>query len=108
LRRARLDGRHGERELCVDAGLIAGANARAASAPKPLDAPVMTMIERPPAPQGSRIAAIGPQHLRVHPAARGASQERDYVGNVLRLPEALQRSKPAELLDLCFGFSLQE
>src|SRR2546426_9892301 len=52
---------------------------------------ITVFMDRPPCPLGSRKAAIGPEHLRVHPAARGASQERDHVGNVFRPPEALER-----------------
>src|SRR5437899_5779875 len=48
-----------------------------------------------PRPSGSRIAAIGPEHLRAHPAASRAGQERDHVGNVFRPAEALERRKPA-------------
>src|SRR2546427_13029652 len=61
-----------------------------------------------PRPSASRIAAIGPEHLRAHPAASRAGQERDHVGNVFRPAEALERGKPAELLDLCLGLALQK
>src|ERR1700730_15413684 len=59
-------------------------------------------------PQGSRKTAIGPDHLRVHPAACGAGQERDDVANVLRLPYPLERWKLAELLDLGLRLALQK
>src|SRR5438309_4110264 len=67
-----------------------------------------SFIDRRSYPQGSRKAAIGPDHLRVHPAARGASQERDNVGDVFWPREALERRKPTELLDLCLGLALQK
>jgi hypothetical protein len=59
-------------------------------------------------PAGLTQNRIGPDHLRVHPAACGAGQERDDVGNVLRLPQPLERRNLAELHDLGLRLALQK
>src|SRR4051812_46238379 len=91
----------------------ASASARAARAPKPLDAPVMTMtffmtispgLER----GGSDDAAVGAERLAVDPAAVRAGEKRDHARDVVGLAEALERRSLRELPDDLVGLALQE
>ena len=57
---------------------------------------------------GSDDAAVGAQHLAVDPAAVGAGEEGDGVGDVLRLAEALQRGQLRHAIDDLLRLAVEE
>src|SRR5690242_2437101 len=87
----------------------ARASATALIQPKPLEAPVMTMTcLMVMAAFRSDHAAVGAQHLAVHPAAVRTGQERHHAGNVFRRAQALQRRGLGQLLDQRVRLALEE
>src|SRR5882724_110730 len=93
------------------------ARARAARAPKPLDAPVMRMIDFIELISKFDCdykllvldtAAIDAEGLAVDPAAVRANEEGNRCRNVLRLAKPLQRGKLCNIRDLVIRLSFQE
>src|SRR6201993_4020230 len=99
------------------------ARARAARAPKPLEAPVMTMMffirfsclpvlcmDGLAGGDECRLyqAPVWADYLPVDPAAIGSGQEGDDAGNIVGLAEPLERSYASGLFDQFFALALEE
>src|SRR6202161_3608956 len=101
------------------------ARARAARAPKPLEAPVMTMMFfisillffglREGKGRDDRDdvcclceATVCAKHLGVDPSAVGPGKKGDDVCDIVGLTQSLQRRHAADLFDLLFRLALQE
>src|ERR1700735_4506204 len=99
------------------------ARARAARAPKPLEAPVMTMMffisillffglwngrDDWDDVCGLCEATVCAKHLRVDPSAVRPGKKGDDVCDVVGLTEPLQRRHAADLFDLLFSLAVQE
>src|ERR687891_1161966 len=93
----------------------ASASARTVMAPKPLEAPVTTMVldilgssfQSWVAPGRLDDAAVCVQDLAVHPARR-AGEERDHLGDVRRRSETLERRHFPQTVDRLLVFAVEE
>src|SRR5580692_10072528 len=98
------------------------ARARAARAPKPLEAPVITMMffilillffGLWEGMTGDDVcclceATVCAKHLRVDPSAVGPGKKGDDVCDIVGLSEPLKRRHAANLFDLLFSLAVQE